>query len=118
VPTTILCVDDEPILLQLRAIVLRQAGFEPLLAQDATEALKIFRSQHIDLVITDHLLPDCDGSQLAAQMKQINPEIPIMMLSGLSEPPEGLQHIDAYVVKGAPVPKLLERVKGMLVRST
>src|SRR5438270_8361155 len=107
-PITILCVDDEPILLQVRAIVLRQAGFNPLLAQDATEALKIFRSQHIDLVITDHLLPDCDGTKLAAQMKQINSKVPIIMMSGLAEPPEDLHHIDAYVIKGAPVPQFLD----------
>jgi CheY-like chemotaxis protein len=113
-PSTILCVDDEPILLHVRSLVLQQAGFKALLAHDASEALKLFRNQHIDLVITDHLLPGSDGIQLAAQLKQINPDVPILMLSGLAEPPEGEQHIDAYMTKGAPVPEFLERVRKMV----
>jgi CheY-like chemotaxis protein len=113
-PATILCVDDEPILLMVRGIVLEKAGYKPVLAHDASEALNLFRTQHIDLVITDHLLPDQSGTDLAAVIKEINPDVPILMISGLEEPEGGLHHIDEYMTKGAPVPKFLELVRQML----
>lgn len=115
-PATILCVDDEPILLSVRGMVLEKAGYKPVLAHDATEALNVFRTQRIDLVITDHLLPDQSGIDLAALMKKINPDVPILMISGLGEPEQGLNHIDGYMTKGAPVPQFLELVSQMLRR--
>ena len=110
----ILCVDDEPIVLKVRGLVLTQAGYEPVLANTAKEALELFASLKVDLVITDHLLPGQSGVQLAAELKRIKPEVPIMLLSGLPEPPEGLDHVDAYLTKGGSVPEFLEQVTRLL----
>ena len=88
----ILCIDDEPIVLMVRGLVLSQAGYQPVLANTAKEALELFASRRIDLVITDHLLPGQSGAQLAADLKRIRPDIPVMLLSGLPEPPERVVH--------------------------
>jgi len=110
----ILCVDDEPILLQVRGLVLRHAGFEPVLASTADEALAIFRDRQIDLVITDHLLPDVSGTELAGQMKRMKPAVRIVMMSGAAAPAENSPFIDAFLMKGAPVPDLLSLIESML----
>ncbi len=61
---TILAVDDEPHMLRLLEISLRQAGYKPLTASDGREALKIIRTQHVDCVVTDLHMPHMSGLQL------------------------------------------------------
>ncbi len=61
---TILAVDDEPNMLRLLEISLRQAGYKPLTARDGREALQIIQSQHVDCVVTDLHMPYMSGLQL------------------------------------------------------
>jgi len=61
---TILAVDDEPNMLRLLEISLRQAGYKPLTARDGREALAIIQTQHVDCVVTDLHMPFMSGLQL------------------------------------------------------
>lgn len=61
---TILAVDDEPHMLRLLEISLRQAGYKPLTARDGREALGIINAQHVDCVVTDLHMPFMSGLQL------------------------------------------------------
>lgn len=80
-PPTILCVDDEASNLAIRKHLLEQAGYLVVPAADASTALKLFKSQTIDLVISDHLQPDLTGAELTAQMKRQRPFVPVMIYS-------------------------------------
>src|SRR5690349_10173190 len=112
--STILCIDDQPLVLEIRQLVLERAGYFVLTATNGQDGMELFRNQSVDLVITDHLLPGATGCQVAAEMKQLKPLIPIVMLSGLAERPEGATAPDAFLVKGMPVPEFLVAVAALL----
>jgi DNA-binding response OmpR family regulator len=106
----ILCIDDQRSALESRQLILQRAGYTVFIALDGVAGLVLFRREHIDLVITDHLLSGQTGCQVAAEMKRLKPEVPVAMLSGLAEPPEGVSAMDAYFVKGMPIPEFLAAV--------
>jgi DNA-binding response OmpR family regulator len=110
----VLIVDDEPLPLKVRELVLRGQGYHVWTATNAEEALRLFKSNFIDLVITDHLLPGRTGVDMAAEMKRLNPFVRIMLLTGWPELPEGAECVDDYVAKGTRVPIFLERVAALL----
>src|SRR5256885_2299252 len=86
-PLVILCIDDQTSLLLARTLVLQNEGYSVLAASSAAEGLRKFREMQVDLVISDHLLGGTTGAEIAAQMKREKPEIPIILISGVSEIP-------------------------------
>lgn len=78
----VLVVEDESFLREVLAEFLEQDGhtFEP--ATNAREGLTKFRAGRFDLVITDRAMPDMSGDWLALGVKQLNPNIPVVMLTG------------------------------------
>jgi CheY-like chemotaxis protein len=114
--SVILCVDDEPTLLAIRQLVLAAAGYQVLPAETGRAALELYKQQHVDLVITDHLLPDMSGAQVALEIKKMRPSVPIILLSGLPEAPEGAEYADMFLTKGMSVPHLLSTIAKLLKR--
>jgi DNA-binding response OmpR family regulator len=110
----ILIIDDESNLLKVRQLVLASAGYRVLTAETGKAALEVFRRNPVDLVISDQLLPDKSGAQIAVEMKHMKPNIPIILLTGLSEAPEGAEHADLFLTKGLPVPEFLANVAKLL----
>ena len=112
--TTILCLDDEPQGLTIRKAVLEQAGYTVHTATFPDEALRLFGTERIELVISDHLLHGTTGTRVALLMKLMNPKIPILILSGLTETPEGIEFADSFLCKLEPPPVLLATVARLL----
>jgi CheY-like chemotaxis protein len=112
----ILCLDDDPVGLAVRVKVLQYAGYTVFTASSAEEALQILADQHIDIVISDYLLPGTTGTQVAASMKQIRPDVPVLILSGVTELPEGIEFADFFLSKLEPPPVLLATVAGLLAQ--
>jgi len=96
----ILCVDDEATGLMARRLLLSIAGYTVLTATSCNTATKLFACNHVDLVITDHLLPDSTGAELASEMKRLKPEVPIVLLTGLVDLPPGYDDVDLLLTKG------------------
>jgi CheY-like chemotaxis protein len=113
---TILCLDDEPVGLEIRAMVLRITGYTVFAASSAEEALQILADHHIDLVINDYLLPGTTGTQVAASMKKFRPDIPILILSGLIDLPEGIEPADCFLSKCEPPAVLLATIAELLAK--
>jgi CheY-like chemotaxis protein len=113
-PPTILCVDDEATALLLRKILLERAGYEVFTALNATEALAIFAANKINLVVSDHLLPDVTGTEMAREMKIAKPHVPILLLSGVIDVPIGSEYTDKFLGKAEGPEKLLQTVAEML----
>jgi len=113
---TILCLDDEPVGLEIRAMVLRITGYTVFAASSAEEALQILADHHIDLVINDYLLPGTTGTQVAASMKEIRPDIPILILSGLINLPDGIESADCFLSKCEPPAVLLATIAELLAK--
>lgn len=113
-PPVILCVDDDPIALSFRLILLSIAGYEVLTATSIRSGQDSFNCNHVDLVITDHLLPDGTGAELTLWVKQIKPELPVMVLTASSDLPPGYAHADKLLSKGMGPENFLKEVKTLL----
>jgi two-component system cell cycle sensor histidine kinase/response regulator CckA len=79
-----LFVDDEPEVRSIARLSLEQLGYQFIEAEDGLKALAVFEQQgaSIGLVITDVLMPNLDGLGLSARLHKIDPELPILLLSG------------------------------------
>jgi len=95
----ILCVDDEDNPLVLRKLVLQKAGYEVLTANSGKQALELTASRSVDLVLSDHLMPGMNGTELAQQIKAQHPNLPVILISGVNELPAGSAHANAFVSK-------------------
>ena len=115
--SVILCVDDETTGLTARRLLLSIAGYTVLTATSCNNALKLFGCNHVDLVITDHLLPDSTGAELASEMKRLKPEVPIVLLTGLVDLPPGYGDVDLLLTKGMTPPEFLADVAKLLAKS-
>ena len=111
----VLCVDDELTGLQIRKILLERAGYRVLTAPDGPSGLAIFSAEPIEAVILDYSMPDMHGGEVATRMRQIKPQVPILLLSaymGLSSDVTSL--VDLYMTKGEGAPVLLEKLGSLL----
>jgi CheY-like chemotaxis protein len=85
---TILVVDDEESLVHLAEEVLAGLGYEPVGCVGATQALKVFRAapERFDAVVSDAIMPDMPGTELLAQLRQLRPDLPAVLVSGYGGP--------------------------------
>ncbi len=81
----ILAVDDEPHMLRLLEISLKQAGYKPVLARDGKEALEIVKNQTIDLVVSDLHMPIMNGLDLLKNIRLENESLPFVMVTAMGE---------------------------------
>ncbi len=81
---TIMIVDDERALVALAEETLAGLGYEPVGFDSSVAALQAFRAapSRFDLVLTDETMPDLTGTELAAEIRQLRPEISIILMSG------------------------------------
>ncbi len=108
----ILLVDDEPALREVVAECLRDEGHTVETAVDGVHGLEVFCAGTWDVVLVDRAMPRMDGFELALAIKQRNPRMPVVMVSGLpcaSERGEGLlSPVDVTVHKPFGVDHLRE----------
>src|SRR5262249_14978612 len=113
---TILCVDDNEQLLSIRKVILETRGYRVLTATSAGEALNIFKAGGIDLVLTDLVMPEVDGTELIDRIKAISPETPAILFSGKIRIFERDTRADVFLPKGMYAPaELMERIRLLLV---
>lgn len=83
---TILCVDDEPSVLRPLEIMLQRRGFTVLAASNGTTAIDIFRrSNNIDAVVLDYMMPDLSGGEVARVLREENQTVPIILHTGYKD---------------------------------
>lgn len=94
--STLLCIHRDPDQLSL----LQESGYELVTASNGHEGLRLFMSRPVDAIVLEYHLGLLDGAMIAAEIKQVRPEIPIVMLTEHLELPDGaLQSVDALVTK-------------------
>ena len=116
---SILIVDDDLVNLTILKSIITKAGYSVLTAENGADALKIARALSPDLVILDIMMPDMDGTEVAAALKQ-NPRtrrIPIIFLSSLISAEEERSNIDliSYLSKPYNREKLLNEIGKYLI---
>jgi DNA-binding NtrC family response regulator len=98
-PERILIVDDEPNMLRLlKAIITGKTDYEVATTNNPLEVTKLLQEQEFDLLITDLKMPVLDGMDLIEAVKNINPSLPIIMITayGTLETAEEAIHKGAY----------------------
>jgi CheY-like chemotaxis protein len=112
---TILCIDDHWNGLIGRKMLLEQSGYEVLEATGGDDGLKLFRTRPVDAVVLDYQMPGMKGDVVAAKMKRINSNVPIMLLSAYGPLPQSkLSSVDSFVSKSQPPNILLSTLKHLL----
>ncbi len=108
----ILFVDDEPIVRRLMQEHLKQDGHFVTIANDGEKALQYYKEKDFDVVITDMAMPRMSGDVLAISIKEINPQQPIILLTGFGDLIEASGEIppgiDFLLTKPAKLRKLRE----------
>ncbi len=84
---TILLVEDEDSVRRLAVRILEGNGYRVLAATCAAEALRLWdrHGSSIDLLVTDLVLPDVDGQELAGRLRRTRPGLPVLAMSGYTE---------------------------------
>jgi two-component system, NtrC family, response regulator GlrR len=117
-PATILCIEDEPPQLLLRKLLLESQGYRVITAESGQEALKLFQVHPVDLVILDYWMSGMNGVSVACEMKQVKPNILIIIFSAYqSFPGEVIGIADAWLRKAETEPSdLLYEIEKLLKR--
>lgn len=116
----ILIADDDAHIRELITLFLRNEGFELLEARDGAEALAIVEDSRVDLVILDIMMPQLDGWELCKEIRRIDLNIPILMVTAKGESAQKVKGFqlgtDDYVTKPFDPLELVMRVKALLKR--
>ena len=91
--TKILYVDDEAEWRRMVGIFLKLAGFGVLTAKDGTEAMQQAETERPAVIILDVNLNGEDGAVLIGYMKAIDPDVPIILYTGLDHAPDAVQRL-------------------------
>lgn len=114
---TILCVDDNEQSLSIRKVMLETRGYRVVACTNGRAALEVFGCGGIDLVLSDLVMPDLDGTELIERVKTLSPETPAILFSGKIKVYERDTRADIFLPKGMYAPaELLERIRLLLVR--
>lgn len=118
----ILIIEDEQRVATLLQAGLEEKGYSCLVAYDGVMGLKLFRSNTVDLIISDVILPKKDGFEVCKEIRNKNPNIPILMLTALGSTDDKLDGFDSgaddYMVKPFDFRELYARIKVLLKRGS
>lgn len=116
-PPTILVAEDELASLEVLVLLLEAEGYRVLAVDDGEQALSRLRSEHVDVVVTDYMMPKLDGLALCAAMRD-DPQlsrIPVILMTASIRmvPPPG-PPIVAWMEKPLLFDKLVARIREQL----
>ena len=119
-PPRVLVVDDEPQIVRALKVVLREAGFEAVPAETASEALDLAAVRPPDAAIVDLVLPDGDGVEVTRTLREWS-EMPILVLSAVGEEEQKVRALEAgaddYITKPFGTRELVARLQAALRRA-
>lgn len=116
----ILIVEDEKRLAQLLKDSISNSFFSVVIASNGEDGIKKFKSFKPDIIITDIMMPFCDGLEMTLQIKELDESIPIIVLSAHSDKEKLLKAIDLginkYFIKPFDPEELLEHINKLALK--
>jgi CheY-like chemotaxis protein len=113
-PIRILFVDDDDTIREAMVAILAWFGHETLSAARGSEAVEKYRSNAVDLVITDNSMPDMKGCELAEKLRVINPEAKIILLTGWNnEEKQTSSFINCTLTKPVTMQTVLDTIQNL-----
>ncbi|MBW2019949.1 MAG: PAS domain S-box protein [Deltaproteobacteria bacterium] len=117
---TILLADDEEIILKVGRELLEAMGYRVLTVRDGKEAIEVYRKNwdDIDIVILDMVMPNMDGGEAYDHLKEINPNIKVVLSSGFSIDGEASEILargcNGFIQKPFTIKELSGKIRGIL----
>ncbi len=118
---TILFVDDEELIRNTISRMLERAGYTVVVRNSGEEALRFFTENQaeIDIVITDEIMPGIRGTALAAKLRKLRPELPVILLTGYDQGSFSDENIDNVIYRRLMKPimkqELLEAIANVTI---
>lgn len=116
----VLVVDDESKILEVLTALFESRGFRVFPAENGSEALRIFRSENIALVVLDLMLPDLSGEEVCKAIRRSS-RVPVLMLTAKSEEDDLIAGLgigaDDYITKPFSLKELYARAEAVLRRT-
>ena len=106
----ILFVDDHEVLARLSCEILEMQGYRAVSAYSAADALEKFSQERFDILVTDFRMEGMNGLELAKQVHQKDPSVPVIIVTGYG-PVDGGKDVNACLQKEQLFPALLEKIK-------
>ena len=114
----VLVIDDERNMLTLLDLLLREEGFDVLLADDGLKGLDCYRRERPDVILLDLNLPVLDGIEVLKQIRATDLEQPVIVLTGDTRPEKERQvrtlGVNEFIVKGQSLQGLIDALKHLL----
>ena len=111
IASAILLIDDNAIQAATRQTILRRAGYFVIVALNPTRALEQFQRREfpaeISLVITDHIMPGMNGASFVRELRNLEPHLPVMVISGLEEAEAEYDELDVLFLVKPVAPDLM-----------
>lgn len=117
---TLLLVDDEDMVIEGCGELLDKTGYTVLTAKGGKEAIEIYKKKQnrIDLVILDMIMPEMDGGETYKRLKEINPDIKVLLSSGhsMDDPTAGIlkRECDGFIQKPFDIMDLSKKIREIL----
>ena len=117
---TVLLVDDEAAVREVCISILEKIGYRVLSAKDGEEVLELYRNNkdEIDIVLLDMIMPNMSGGEIYDRLKEINPEIKVLLSSGYSIDGEATEILnrgcDGFIQKPFDIKKLSAKIGEIL----
>lgn len=117
---TVLLVDDEEIILAVGRDLLEALGYQVFIAKDGKEAIEIYRKigDEIDIVVLDMVMPNVGGGEAYDRLREINPDIKVLLSSGYSIDGEATEILErgcnSFIQKPFKMNELAQRITEIL----
>ncbi|OAI45787.1 hypothetical protein AYO43_07545 [Nitrospira sp. SCGC AG-212-E16] len=114
----ILVIDDQPNVRALLDMLLRQQGYDVVLADNGWQGLRLYRQEHPDVILLDLNMPELDGVTVLKQIRSVDLKQPVIILTGDSTPETERQvralGVSEFILKGSSLHLLADTVKRLL----
>ena len=118
---SIMVVDDELLIRDLLYDFFTGQGWSITVAESGEKALELLRDKPVDLVLTDIKMPEMDGLQLAAELKESHPDLPVVVMTGYPSVDSAVTalrtRVEDYVIKPFNINQLYKLVEATVRRS-
>ncbi len=117
----ILIVEDDDELRKLFYTVISENGYNAICATDGIDAFDLLDENHVDLVVSDVMMPRMDGFELIKSLREVGYEMPVLLITAkdsFADKQRGFRlGVDDYMVKPVDVNEMILRIEALLRRS-
>ncbi|MBV8758156.1 MAG: response regulator [Deltaproteobacteria bacterium] len=110
----VLVADDEPTIRATVRRMLERRGAVPVLAADGEEAAQLLRTEKFDVVLLDVMMPKRTGYQLVPIVRELQPNVPVILMSGYTDQAHGVEPPDTFLEKPFNASMLEAAIQGAL----